>query len=245
MLDLPMNEAKVVDSLDSENTLCNVETGDIFRECVVLDQHRHEIASRQELHDEVEVGGVLERVVQLHNPRGVGLGQNIAFRADVRELAQCDEGDGGTGVPINTYLVLFQHLVLPESLHGVDLSSVNLLHHANLEVCGPLSIREHRACSVWQHTSPNAPFPITFTVLKSSRPSFVRRSRKNADSRLPSCCSWRCLRSSDIVVSAASFLSSSTRLRSVNHNAHIHSQYPRAPLVALDGRLYRHLVVVL
>lgn len=58
---------------------------------------------------------------------------------------------------------------------------------------------------------------MTFTVLKSSKPSFVLRSRKNADSLLPSCCSCRCLRSSDMVESAASFLSSSTRLETQHH----------------------------
>ena len=63
-----MDEAKLVDRFDCKNTLCDVETGDVFGERVILDQHRHEIASRQELHDQIEVGRILEGVVELHDP---------------------------------------------------------------------------------------------------------------------------------------------------------------------------------
>lgn len=61
-------------------------------------------------------------------------------------------------------------------------------------------------------TSPKAPFPITFTVRKSSKPNFVRLNLRNVDSFFPSCCSCLCLRSSDMVVSACNFRSRSTRL---------------------------------
>ena len=43
---IPMDEAELVDRFNRKNTLCDVETGDVFGECVILDQHRHEIASR-------------------------------------------------------------------------------------------------------------------------------------------------------------------------------------------------------
>lgn len=85
---------------------------------------------------------------------------------------------------------------------------------------------------------------MTFTVLKSSSPSFVLRSRKKADSRLPRPWSCRCFRSSDIVVSAASFRSISTRLQQVSRAAFCASE-AHAPRVALDGGLYRDLVIVL
>ena len=65
---VPVDETQLVDSLNGKHTLRNVETSDIFRESVVLDQHRHEIASRQELHDQIEVGRILEGVVELHDP---------------------------------------------------------------------------------------------------------------------------------------------------------------------------------
>ena len=48
---IPMDEAKLVDRFDCENTLCDVETGDVFRERVILDQHGHQVAAREEFHD--------------------------------------------------------------------------------------------------------------------------------------------------------------------------------------------------
>ena len=81
-----MNEPKLVNSLDGKNTLGDVEPSNILRECVVLDEHRHQISSWQELHDEVEVRRILEGVVELHNPWRVGLRENITFGAYVREL---------------------------------------------------------------------------------------------------------------------------------------------------------------
>ena len=84
--DEPMDEAKFVDGFDSEDTLRDVETGNVLRERVVLDQHRHEIASGQELHDEVQVLWVLEGVVKLDHPWRIRLGQDIALCAYVGEL---------------------------------------------------------------------------------------------------------------------------------------------------------------
>lgn len=51
----PMNETEVVHSLNRKNALGNVEPRNILREGVVLDQHRHQVSSSQELHDEVQV----------------------------------------------------------------------------------------------------------------------------------------------------------------------------------------------
>ena len=59
----PMNEAEVVHGLDRENALGDVEPRHVLRKSVVLDQHRHQVSSSQELHDEVQVCGILERVV--------------------------------------------------------------------------------------------------------------------------------------------------------------------------------------
>ena len=81
-----MNETKLVDGLNGEDTLRDVETSNVLRERIVLDEHRHEIASGQELHDEVEVCRILERVVELHYPWRVGLGEDVAFGAYVRKL---------------------------------------------------------------------------------------------------------------------------------------------------------------
>ena len=64
-----MDEPQFMDSLDGEDTFCDVKSRHIFRECVVLDEHGHQITSRQEFHDEVEVGRILEGIVKLHDPR--------------------------------------------------------------------------------------------------------------------------------------------------------------------------------
>lgn len=81
-----MDETKVMDGLDGENALRDVEPGHVLREGVVLDQHRHQVPSGQELHDEIQVGRVLERIIQLHDPGRVGFRQDITFCADVGEL---------------------------------------------------------------------------------------------------------------------------------------------------------------
>ena len=61
-------------------------------------------------------------------------------------------------------------------------------------------------------TSPNAPFPITLSVLKSCRLSLVLRSRRNVDSFFPRWCICRCFLSDDMAPSPCSRRSSSTRL---------------------------------
>ena len=83
---VPVNEAYLVHGFNREDTLRDVETGDVLREGVVLDEHRHQISSWQELHDEVEVRRILEGVVELHDPWRVGLRENITFGAYVHEL---------------------------------------------------------------------------------------------------------------------------------------------------------------
>ena len=81
-----MDEPKVMHGLDRENALGNVEPRHVLREGIVLDQHRHQVPASQELHDEIQVCGILERVVQLYDPRGVGFGQDITFGTDMGEL---------------------------------------------------------------------------------------------------------------------------------------------------------------
>ena len=58
--DLPMDEAQLVHSFQSQCDLGHVEPSDVFREDFVLDQHGHEITTWQELHEHVEEGRVLE-----------------------------------------------------------------------------------------------------------------------------------------------------------------------------------------
>lgn len=141
-----------------------------------------------------------------------------------------------------TCLVLLQHLLLFQCLHSVDLSCVGLLNDSHLETHVGSTLDD--GSSPAERTSPKAPLPMTFTVRKSSNPSFVLRRRRNADSRLPSCCSCRCLRSSVIEGSAASFRSSSTRLQFCSISASTAHDSMHLPCIAFDSSIHGYLVKV-
>jgi hypothetical protein len=72
-----------MDSFQGKGNLGHVETSDILSEDFVLDEHSHQITSRQELHQHVEEGSVLESGVQLDDPGTVRFGKNVTFGADV------------------------------------------------------------------------------------------------------------------------------------------------------------------
>lgn len=104
-----MNKAILVDRLNGQNDLSNIESCDVLREDLILDEHSHKITSWQELHQHVEEVRVLEGCVELYDPGTVRLSQDITFRTDMSQL------------------VLLEHLALDERLHGVDLSILLLL----------------------------------------------------------------------------------------------------------------------
>jgi hypothetical protein len=52
-VDLPVYKAKLVNSLDSERNLSHVKASNVLCEDLVLDEHGHEVATRQELHEHV------------------------------------------------------------------------------------------------------------------------------------------------------------------------------------------------
>src|SRR5882757_3301573 len=72
--------------VNGKYTFCNVEPRDILGECVIFNEHGHEVAAREELHDKIQCLCILEGIKQLNHPRGVGLGQNIALSTDMRQL---------------------------------------------------------------------------------------------------------------------------------------------------------------
>lgn len=74
-----MYKAKLVNCLDSQGDLSHVETRNILGEDLILDKHRHEITSRQELHQHVQKCIVLESGVQLDNPRAIRFRKDITF----------------------------------------------------------------------------------------------------------------------------------------------------------------------
>lgn len=58
-----MDEAQLVHSFQSKGNLGHVEAGNVLGEDLVLDQHGHQVTTRQELHEHVEEGRILERSV--------------------------------------------------------------------------------------------------------------------------------------------------------------------------------------
>jgi hypothetical protein len=60
---VPVYEAKLVNSFYRKRNLGHVEARNVFGEDFVLDQHSHQVATWQELHEHVEEGVVLERCV--------------------------------------------------------------------------------------------------------------------------------------------------------------------------------------
>lgn len=137
-LNVAMNEAQLVNALERQDALGHVEARYVVRECVVLDEHRHQISARQELHQQVEVLRILERVVQLHYPGTVALGQHVTLSPYVRQLQT--KHTYAMSAPFlsaymehtPTHLVLFEHLALPECLHCVNLARIHLLYQPNL-----------------------------------------------------------------------------------------------------------------
>ncbi len=97
-----MNEAEFVHCLDGEHNLGHVKASDVLREDFVFDQHRHQIATREELHEHIEKARILEGRKQLHHPRALGLGQNVTLSPHMGQL------------------ILLEHLGLLERLEGVD-----------------------------------------------------------------------------------------------------------------------------
>ena len=81
-----MNESQLVNGLDGQDDLCHVETRDVFTKDFVLDEHSHQVTTRQELHKHVEERRILERSVQFNEPRALSVGENVTLSANVCEL---------------------------------------------------------------------------------------------------------------------------------------------------------------
>lgn len=84
----PVNEPKVVDRFDRQDTFCHVEASDVLGKRVILNEHSHQVTSGKKFHDQVQVCWVLERVEELHHPGGIGFCQNVTLGAYVRQLTR-------------------------------------------------------------------------------------------------------------------------------------------------------------
>jgi hypothetical protein len=70
--DEPMDKTELVDSLDCQGDFCHVEASDVLGKDLVLDEHGHQVTTRQKLHQHVKERVVLEGCMQLDDPRAVG-----------------------------------------------------------------------------------------------------------------------------------------------------------------------------
>jgi hypothetical protein len=112
---LPMKETKLVHSLDGHYDLSHVESSNVLGENLILDQHGHQITTGQELHQKVKVRIVLERCMELHEPRVIlGVRQDITLGTNVGQL------------------ILFEHLRLDQRLESIDFAVSLALHELDL-----------------------------------------------------------------------------------------------------------------
>mmetsp|Transcript_21082 Transcript_21082/g.59974 ORF Transcript_21082/g.59974 Transcript_21082/m.59974 type:complete len:250 (+) Transcript_21082:291-1040(+) len=117
-LEVSVDVPEGVDGFDSQNSLGGVEAGGVLREDVLLHEQGHEVSAGEELHDEVEVVLVLERVVEFNEPlgraSGAGMSEDVALGPHVR------------------HLVFEHHGLLDHGFHSVNLTRVFLLDEADL-----------------------------------------------------------------------------------------------------------------
>jgi hypothetical protein len=83
---IPVDEAQLVHSFNSQNDFSHVEPCDVLAKDLILDEHCHQVSTWQELHEHVEEGWVLERRVQFDEPWTLCVGENIALGADMGKL---------------------------------------------------------------------------------------------------------------------------------------------------------------
>jgi hypothetical protein len=81
-----MNEAELMDSFNGQCDFRHVETSNVFREDLILNEHSHQITTRQEFHQHVQERAILKGCVKLDDPRTVRLSKNITFRANMCKL---------------------------------------------------------------------------------------------------------------------------------------------------------------
>lgn len=112
-LDVSVDEAHLMDALQSAGELGDVKLSQLLLEDAEPDEEAHHVPAGNVLHDEVQVVLVLEGVVETHHPLVVGFGQDVPLGLYVR------------------HLVPQQHVLLAESLHGVQRPRVLLPRQGN------------------------------------------------------------------------------------------------------------------
>ena len=86
--------------------------------------------SWQELHDEVEIDGILEGVIHLDNPLVIGLDEHVPIRShvgnlEITGLVRIRKPDSSG---FFTHLLLPDHVCLSENLHCVNMTRIDFLN---------------------------------------------------------------------------------------------------------------------
>eukprot|EP00968_Pinguiococcus_pyrenoidosus_P006115 scaffold407_cov251-Pinguiococcus_pyrenoidosus.AAC.4 len=113
-LEVAMDVVQGVHGGHGEAHLGHVDLGLVLGEGVFAHEERHEVAPGEELHHHVQVGLILEGVLQAHDPGIVRFRQDVSLGADVSDL------------------ILHHHGLLDHALERVDLLGVLLAHEADL-----------------------------------------------------------------------------------------------------------------
>ena len=85
----PVNEAHRMNGLQGQNDLSDVEPSPIFG-YVIVGHEVDQVAARHEIHHHVQVLVVLEGIMKLDDPLGVGMRHNVAFFPEKRTVAPLD-----------------------------------------------------------------------------------------------------------------------------------------------------------
>lgn len=83
---LPVYEAKFVYTIDCKRRLSHIELRTLFTQGIFFHKEGHHVPARQELHDKVQVHGVLEAVVHFNHPLMIGFYKDITFSTYVGYL---------------------------------------------------------------------------------------------------------------------------------------------------------------
>merc|ERR1719228_2608543 len=108
-----MNKTQIVNVIDGNCSLSHVKLSSFLSQNVFLHQKGHHVTSWQKLHNEVKIGRILETVEHLDDPLMVRLHQDVPLCSDV------------------CHLLLLDHVRLPQDLHGIHMTSINLLNKSH------------------------------------------------------------------------------------------------------------------
>ena len=85
-----MNEVYLMDRLNGQNSFCNIKTTRLFTQDIFSHKERHEITTRQKIHDKIKVLVVLKTIFQINNPLIFGFDEHLSLCFDVIDLIFVD-----------------------------------------------------------------------------------------------------------------------------------------------------------